>query len=324
MKRRKVLLFNASKPFYNLAIEKLRYFHRKDNCYENVDIFSPEFDIAYFSAIFSWDVPFLVKSAKEAKTKQMLVGGPGVSVLGSYILNETGTKAHIGLLDIIERIKLPQPKMAFTSRGCIRNCPFCLVPKIEEFQEYKDFQVARKIQDNNFLACSKEHRLKVYKQLENLSNIDFNQGLDVRLFTHFDLDKMMSLKMQYYRFAFDSLSQEASLRKAILLLKRKGVSDWRKIPVYILYGFREFPEEAFYRIETVIKLGARPFVMPYKPLDWLKKETYYVNLEKGWSSRLMMHIARFYNKVWLYTGGKADIKEYMKNHKVKEFEKLKF
>lgn len=323
-KIKRVLLFNASRPFYNLAIERLRYFYRNVACYENIDLFSPEFDLAYFSAIFSWDVPYLIKSVRETRSKEKLIGGPGVSMLGDFILNATGIEPYIGLWKVIEGKKIPQPKMTFTSRGCIRSCSFCLVPKIERFQEYKDFQIARKIQDNNFLACSKDHRLEVYKRLEDLSLIDFNQGLDARLFTQFDLNKMLGLKMQYYRFAFDALSQEGPLRQAIFLLKKRGISDWRKIPIYVLYGFKEFPEEAFYRIETVIKLGARPFVMPYKPLDWLKKETYYVNLEKGWTSRLMMHTARFYNKVWLYTGGKASIKEYMKNHKVREFEKLKF
>lgn len=91
--------------------------------------------------------------------------------------------------------------IGFLTRGCIRNCPWCVVPRKEgAIKPYRTWQEIKRpdskkivFMDNNVLAC--EHGLK---QLENMIGadvrIDFNQGLDARLIDGDVADMLARLK----------------------------------------------------------------------------------------------------------------------------------
>ena len=77
----------------------------------------------------------------------------------------------------------------FLSRGCIRRCPWCVVPvkegKIRAVADIEEIAGDRReveLMDNNFLANGPAF---VREQLEKIARlklrVDFNQGLDARL-----------------------------------------------------------------------------------------------------------------------------------------------
>ncbi len=109
----------------------------------------------------------------------------------------TSYKNYGSLLEEVEKTIpdysiYPQADYAieFLTRGCVRDCPWCIVPRKEgwirptaAWEEIKRSNSDRIIfLDNNVLAC--DHGLQ---QIEAMGGkrvwVDFNQGLDARLIT---------------------------------------------------------------------------------------------------------------------------------------------
>lgn len=257
-------------------------------------------DRLYLSAIFTWDLPELVRWANLAQAfgVDVQIGGPAPTAMHEWVNQQTGIPPHLGLDPRFEN--LPGKYQAtFTSRGCPRRCRPCLVPKLEgnHMVEYPDFPLAAFISDNNILATGFQHQVRVVDRLKRLPQVDFNSGFDVRLFTpeHFDLYRRLDLK--FWRFAFDTLSVERELERCIGILQRGGVANYRIIIVYILAGFgKDTPDRVRYRAERVRQLGASPYVMAYRPLDTLSRR----HVPAGWSREDMDKLVAYYNfaNIW--------------------------
>jgi hypothetical protein len=114
--------------------------------------------------------------------------------------------------------------------------------------------------DNNFLASPGWR-----EDCETLASlgkwVDFNQGLDARLFTASAAKAMSELKLEAVRFAFDSLGYEKSVVRAVELAKKHVRAEVR---VYVLYNYRDTPEDFYYRIDLLNRLGALTFPMEYR------------------------------------------------------------
>lgn len=126
-------------------------------------------------------------------------------------------------------IKFHDYSLGFTSRGCFRNCGFCLVRKkegvLKEWSDLQDFVKHRKviILDNNFLAspkCEEKLQWMINKKLA----VDFNQGLDIRLIDDVNSKLLIKLNPLYYRFSWDNMSIESFIIKGLKLLKKKRIT----------------------------------------------------------------------------------------------------
>lgn len=131
--------------------------------------------------------------------------------------------------------------IGYFTRGCIRNCRWCVVPKKEgKIRPYRTWKELIRpdtdklvLMDNNILAC--EHGIN---QLESLIGsgyrVDLNQGMDARLVND-DIAEILSKVswIRFIRFSCDQKSQIEPLRKTIELLGRYGVRPYR-IFTYIL------------------------------------------------------------------------------------------
>jgi len=179
-----------------------------------------------------------------------------------------------------EPITYHNPFATFTTRGCPNKCRFCAVPVIEgDFREIKNFIPRPIVCDNNFLASSKKHFNNVIDKLKYFPYIDFNQGLEARLFTPEKADKFRELKHVKIRFSFDQVNYESYVVDAINLARKKGLKN---ISCYVLFGFKDTPEEALYKVNLLSKLKVSIYSMRYEPLDSIKKGLF-INKEKGWS-----------------------------------------
>jgi len=248
---------------------------------------------AYISVVFSWQLQEAYQRVAwyKASGYKVKVGGTAVDYNPAYF---TGIADHG---NNVNALQFHNPDATFTTRGCIRKCPFCIVPIIEgEFREIHNFIPKPIVCDNNFLASSKAHFDRVMDRLKPLKHIDFNQGLDARLLNNYMANRLAELDLQFVRLAFDNTKTEKEFLRAYQLLLDAGVPA-KKIRVYCLIGFMDTPEDAIYRLELVCKLGALPNPMRYQPLN-AKKRNCYVDI--NWTEKELKDISRYYSRlVWL-------------------------
>lgn len=265
-------------------------------------------DEVYLSAVFSWDLPLLAELARRASRLGALIhiGGPAAVANADWVERETGVAPWQGRHPCAG-MKLEEPRMTWTSRGCPNRCSFCLVPRIEgDLLELEDWQPAPVVMDNNFLACSEAHQERVIARLAEagLCGIDFNQGLDAQryspAFRH--LLERHGLKLTRWRFAYDRPSDWPALEAAVRDLQGAGVGYW-DIQVYVLYGWRESPDGAIERAEQVIgdreSPLAYPWPMAYKPSNWMSSDEY-VPAGSGWTVQLVRDFRRYYGRPQLW------------------------
>ena len=247
-----------------------------------------EGNTAFLSVVFTWDLPKAYQRAVwlSAEGYDVRAGGPAVLLMPDYLSNVARING-----DGVDALPHHNPNATFTSRGCIRKCKFCAVPKIEgDLVELDQWSVRPIVFDNNLLACSQRHFDLVIDSLLRLTDIDFNQGLDARLLSAYHADRLAQLKLSCVRLAWDHISEEPSVLRACDLLIAAGIPS-RLINVYVLIGFDDDPESALYRLQTLKNLGYKPFPMRYQPLDTLRKNSY---IAESWTQN---ELAR-YMKYW--------------------------
>lgn len=245
----------------------------------------------YLSIPFTWLLPEAKKIALGYSVGPVFAGGPAIDLLPDFMAGI----AQIGQQSPVPPLPMHNPLATFTTRGCIRHCPFCAVPRIEgEFKELQEWPIRPVICDNNFLASSMAHFNAAIDTLKQLPFVDFNQGLDARIFTAYHADRLGELKGVKVRFAFDHLNQESHVADAIALARRKGLSN---LGCYVLIGFKGTPEEDIYRLQKVRQWGIRPNPMRYQPLNILEKNSY---LAPGWTEWEMLRTMQYFSRLrWL-------------------------
>jgi len=169
----------------------------------------------------------------------------------------------------------------FASRGCIRRCSYCAVPKLEGRlnslrKSIKSLIYPRHTKvifwDNNFLASP--YRKNILSELCDLNlKVDFNQGLDPRLITEEVAQLLANLNMDVVRLAYDSPKIRPKIRRAIEYLAEVGIKK-RRITVYTLFNFRDSPQNFFERVRDLLNWGVVSYPMRYEPLNALEKNKY--------------------------------------------------
>lgn len=175
--------------------------------------------------------------------------------------------------------------LQFFSRGCIRQCKFCLVQQKEGYitpvepvamnPRGKHIEVL----DNNFFA-NPEWRYAVDFLMKAGQPVNIH-GVDVRIMDEeqaFYLNKMRLQKRIHIAWDIPTIDLTDKLREVIQYLK-----PW-KLTCYVLIGFDSTIEQDLYRIERLRELGIKPFVMPYRdyennriPSQYERDLAHYVN-----------------------------------------------
>lgn len=157
----------------------------------------------------------------------------------------------------------------FITRGCIRKCWFCKVPKYEgSLKEYNPVEgIVRgvpgevvKFLDNNILAYP--HHMDVFHWLiEKGIRCEFNQGLDFRLVNDENLAALARLNYEgEYIFAFDDPKYQPLLDRKIKQIKHHIPKPW-KLKFYIYYHPDMDLGQLFDRVEWCRVHECLPYVM---------------------------------------------------------------
>ncbi|MBA7596810.1 hypothetical protein ES703_03800 [subsurface metagenome] len=224
----------------------------------------------------------------------------------------SGAEVFTGLSMDIEQLLpdyslVPQfdTSLLFSSRGCIRRCPFCAAPILEPFDpgETGLKSISHLIEpsfrkvvfwDNNFLA--NPHCRDIVGELKERGlEVDFNQGIDARLITEAVAREFQGLKLQPIRMAYDTPSQKAPLERAASLLAEAGF-DRRRMLIYLMYNYEDTPEEFLGRLREVLDLGLVAYPMRYEPIgaydaegNPLSKNSF---ISEYWSAEQLEMLAR--------------------------------
>jgi len=250
----KVLLINIdSKKMPNLALKKIEKYHlgKGDEVIWDMPIYTYLMDRIYISCIFKINQD---KCFEWEYCNKAFIGG-------------SGYRLSINLPEEIEKIK-PRINLGFTTRGCIRNCEFCIVPrkegKIRVVGDLLDLWDSKSkdivLLDNNILALPDHFKLICKQARENRIQLDFNQGLDCRLLDQDIIDELKTIRHQELHFAFDDLSYFDEVDKAITLLQKNGINrcNW-----LMLTGFDTTFEEDLFRANYLRSRNQVAYVMRY-------------------------------------------------------------
>lgn len=161
--------------------------------------------------------------------------------------------------------------IGFLTRGCIRQCPWCVVPKKEgRIRPYRTWREIKRpdsrdivFMDNNVLAC--KHGLEqMHDMIGKNVRIDFNQGLDARLIDSVAAELISRLKwIRFIRMSCDTDAMLDVVIRAIHLLEERGVKPYR-VFVYLLVQDIQSAER---RAIALRKIGAEVFAQPYRDFE---------------------------------------------------------
>jgi hypothetical protein len=111
---------------------------------------------------------------------------------------------------------------------------------------------------------------KTHKPSKKKRIVDFNQGIDSRLITASNMNKLSEVNIFPLRIAFDHWKLHDVYEKSVRTAVKSGI---RNLSNYLLYNFEDKPEELYYRLEMNVKLceeldaSIYSFPMKYHPIN---------------------------------------------------------
>jgi len=245
--------------FPNLPLMKLSTYHKRQG--DTVEWCIPvcKYDVVYKSKIFTFTPDISYTPWADA----VIEGGTGYNlktVLPSEIENLTPDNSLYPKHD---------EAYGFLTRGCPRDCPFCIVSKKEglvsrQVADIQDFHINQRtirLLDPNLLAC-KDHENILLQLAETKAWIDFTQGLDIRLITKDTVELLNKLRIKTIYFAWDNPKDDLSSQFQ-LFDKYSNLANYRKRCVYVLTNFNSTFSEDLERVYILRDMGFNPYVMIY-------------------------------------------------------------
>jgi hypothetical protein len=188
----------------------------------------------------------------------------------------------------------------YASRGCIRKCSFCGVPKLEGDQRDTESIGALvkgvdalygpkkdlTLMDNNVVASARFK--EIIAEIRDLGfvpgaklsrgrtpvqrRVDFNQGVDARILCKdkMFLRELSTICLKPLRIAFDHIGLKKPYEQAIRFAHEFGLTE---LSNYMLYNFHDSPSDLFERMRLNVALNEEldiriwSFPMRFQPTD---------------------------------------------------------
>jgi hypothetical protein len=245
--------------FPNLALMKISAWHKAQGDSVNWWIGFEHYDRVYMSKVFTFteDIDTCIMA------DEVIRGGTGYD-----LQNKLPDEIEMMFPDY-SLYNITDTAYGFLTRGCPRNCPFCIVGEKEglksvqvaELPNFWNGQKEIKLLDPNITAFKECDRL-FQDLIDSKAWIDFTQGIDIRLMTEKKVNLLNQMKVKMLHFAWDNyeFSTYEKLKKFRPLLKY----DSRKLRVYVLTNFNTTIEQDLERIYKLRELDYDPYVMVYE------------------------------------------------------------
>lgn len=204
---------------------------------------------------------------------------------------------------------------------------------------YNVYKVIDKYHIKHRLTSKKDSLLAAYEEIKTIWEkhfrpsvkrryVDFNQGVDARLFTEEKAHLLASIAIKPLRIAFDDINTQPAYEKALRWSVEAGIKDFSN---YLLYNFRDKPIDLYRRLRINVllcdelKVNIYSFPMKYHPLrkgseidtDYSHNRDY---IGKHWNRKYIRAIQAILNstkgkvgkgKSFFYAAFGRDEKEYL-------------
>lgn len=265
----KIRLLAEDSKIPNLAIMKISTYHKRKG--DDVDWYRPLFDYAdtdilYESKIFNFSPEYEYYPANA----KIYRGGTGYEISKKL-------PPEIECITELDYSLYPECdySIQFLSRGCVRNCGFCLVREKEgKTHRVKPLKLNVKgkwimLLDNNFFSCDEwKENIEILKKYNK--PIDFTSGIDLRSLTEEQGKSLAELKIKNIHCAWDNYRDKKLVLRGIEILT-KYVKPY-KITCYVLVGYenKNIVDTDIERVMTLKEYRVNPFAMGY--IDFNNKE----------------------------------------------------
>ena len=287
-----------SKGFPNLALMKIAAYHKKRGDHVEwcmgLDTYDKVYQAKVFDDTYTEDIDWLPQAGEIAK------GGTGyfrrkkdgkktyceVYHCGEWLNvgqlsavkfgNETYSEflppeiEHIYPDYSIYKKLTKKTAYGFLTRGCPRNCDFCIVGckeglksvKVADLKEFWHGHKNIKLLDPNILAC-RDHMDLLGQLAKSGAYVDFTQGLDIRMTTPENIEAINKIKLKQIHFAWDNPKDKLEKRfeEYAAIATRKPHGHFAS--VYVLTNFNTTMDENLHRVYTLRDLGFDPYIMIY-------------------------------------------------------------
>lgn len=282
--------------FPNLALMKISRYWKNNGA--TVEWYTPfdYYDIVYMSKVFTFTPDYNQCITNAQKIEK---GGTGYQMYGTNLPQEIDSLQPD--YSIYHHLVDNQSAFGFLTRGCIRRCKWCIVPKKEgSLRPYMDIEEIAiegrnkiTLMDNNILASN--YGLEQIEKIIKLNlKVDLNQDMDCRLVTDEVAQMLVKVKwLKYVRFACDTSAEIEPLFKACLKLNNLGY----KGDIFMNVLLTDDINECVNRINAIKKFGITnhirmmPFAQPYidfegkrNPPQWQKDMAHWCNKKSVFKS----------------------------------------
>lgn len=298
--------------FPNLALMKLSSYHKsKGDNVEWYSIFEEHYDIVYMAKVFTHtpDYQQFITNADK-----IVRGGTGYDVTSRLPVEAEKVVPDYSIYPIVDN----KTAYGFLTRGCIRKCPWCIVPKkegnIAPYQDVGEIAVNGRtnliLMDNNILAAGDYGLEQLRKIAKNGYRIDFNQAMDARLVNDEIAELLASIKwLNYIKFGCDTPAQIKDCEEAINKIRHYGYTG----SFFLFTILRGELDECYHRVnywkDKRFQEKVKPFAQP--ELDFTKTRQIIPQWQKD--------MAHWANKKTCYYGVEFKEFEPRKGFKCREY-----
>ena len=263
----------------NLPLMKISAWHKAQG--DHVEWYQPllsgHMDKVYMSKVFSFsqDYPYFIDADVIQK------GGSGYCIElvdGKEIYHAERDQALPEEIEHIYPDYSLYPKYTedtaygFLTRGCPRKCSFCHVGnkegsrsrKVADLSEFWNGQKRIVLCDPNILAC-KDHTDLLDQLIQSGAQVEFNQGLDIRLINERNIEQLKQIRIRKPHFAYDRYEDKEIIEPKMRMVRE--ITGWHKnnvaLTVFILTNYNTSLEQDIERIQFCRSLGWSPYPMIY-------------------------------------------------------------